>query len=75
MRRASNLATGKRDSQGEGRLSLHAVVAECAKVIQNAAITGAGDKRSGGEQGCGAGAADDKLNCTETRHRIKLQVE
>ncbi len=50
MRRASNLATGKRDSQGEGRLSLHAVVAECAKVIQNAAVAGAGDKKEGGRE-------------------------
>ena len=34
-----NLATSKRDGQGEGRVSLNAVVAECAQVIQNAAIT------------------------------------
>ena len=35
-------ATGKRNGKSEGGLSLDAVVAECAQVIQNSAITVAG---------------------------------
>jgi hypothetical protein len=38
-------ATGKRNGKSEGGLSLDAVVAECAQVIQNSAITVAGIRR------------------------------
>ena len=40
--RAAYFATGKRDGEGEGGVSLHAVVAECAQIVQNAAITAGG---------------------------------
>jgi hypothetical protein len=41
IERASYFATSKSDGKGESRLSLNAVVAECAQIVQNAAITAA----------------------------------
>ena len=61
------LATSKRNGEGESGLGLDAVVAECAQVIQNTAITAAGISECA-RTGKDALVAKRANNIDETRH-------
>jgi hypothetical protein len=69
----AHLATGERDGKGQGGLGLDAVVAECAQVIQNTAITAAGISKCA-RMGTGELAENVAICNVATRIRLRREL-